>query len=55
LKLVTIRPPEAILGEVDEIVKAGMYHSTSSAIRATVRDMLKKELWRTEEMHSAVP
>jgi len=49
LKLVTVKLPEAILEGLDELVKAGMYQSRSAAIRAAVRDMLKKELWRTEE------
>jgi hypothetical protein len=49
LKLVTVKLPEAILEGLDELVKAGMYQSRSAAIRAAVRDMLKKELWRTEK------
>jgi antitoxin ParD1/3/4 len=49
LKLITVKLPEAILEGLDELVKAGMYQNRSAAIRAAVRDMLKKELWRTEE------
>ena len=49
MKLVTVKLPEAILEGLDELVKAGMYQSRSAAVRAAVRDMLKKELWRTEE------
>ena len=49
MKLVTVKLPEAILEGLDELVKAGMYQSRSAAIRAAVRDMHKKELWRTAE------
>ena len=49
LKLITVKLPEAILEGLDELVRAGMYQNRSAAIRAAVRDMLKKELWRTEE------
>jgi hypothetical protein len=45
LKLVTVLLPEAYLEGLDELVRANMYPSRSSAIRSSVRDMLKKELW----------
>jgi len=45
LKLVTVLLPEAYLEGIDELVRANMYPSRSSAIRASVRDLLKKELW----------
>ena len=45
VKLVTVLLPEAYLEGLDELVRANMYPSRSSAIRASVRDMLKKELW----------
>ncbi|MFH0897030.1 MAG: ribbon-helix-helix domain-containing protein [Candidatus Bathyarchaeota archaeon] len=48
MKLVTVKLPEALIGGLDELVSSGMYPSRSSAIRAAVRDMLKRELWRTE-------
>jgi Arc/MetJ-type ribon-helix-helix transcriptional regulator len=48
MKLVTVKLPEALVRGLDELVKSGMYPSRSSAIRAAVRDMLKRELWRTE-------
>jgi len=49
LKLVTVLLPEAYLEGLDELVRAGMYPSRSAAIRASVRDMLKKELWGRKE------
>jgi len=45
MKLVTVLLPEAYLEGLDELVRANMYPSRSSAIRSAVRDMLKKELW----------
>lgn len=45
LKLVTVLLPEAYLEGLDELVRANMYPSRSSAIRSAVRDMLKRELW----------
>jgi len=45
LKLVTVLLPEAYLEGLDELVRANMYPSRSSAIRSSVRDLLKKELW----------
>ncbi|UCG44558.1 MAG: ribbon-helix-helix protein, CopG family [Candidatus Bathyarchaeota archaeon] len=46
MKLVTVLLPEAALEGLDELVRAAMYPSRSAAIRAAVRDMLNKELWR---------
>ena len=48
MKLVTVKLPEALIDGLDELTSSGMYPSRSSAIRAAVRDMLKKELWRIE-------
>ena len=49
LKLITVKLPEKLIDDVDQLVKAGMYHNRSDAIRAAVRDMLRRELWRTEQ------
>ncbi len=48
MKLVTVKLPEALIEGLDELVRSGMYPSRSSAIRAAVRDLLKRELWRGE-------
>ena len=45
MKLVTVLLPEAYLEGLDELVRASMYPSRSAAIRASVRDLLKRELW----------
>ena len=48
MKLVTVKLPEALIEGLDDLVRSAMYPSRSAAIRAAVRDMLKRELWRTE-------
>ncbi len=48
MKLVTVKLPEALIEGVDELVRSGMYPSRSAAIRAAVRDLLRRELWRRE-------
>jgi len=49
MKLVTVLLPEAYLVGLDELVRSGMYPSRSAAIRAAVRDLLKRELWTKRE------
>ncbi len=49
LKLVTVKLPQKLIDDMDQLVKAGMYHSRSDAIRAAVRDLLRRELWRTDQ------
>jgi len=48
LKLVTVKLPEKLVADVDQLVEAGIYHNRSDAIRVAVRDMLRRELWRPE-------
>lgn len=47
MRLVTVKLPEAIVEGIDELVKTGFYSSRSAVIRAAVRDLLRRELWRT--------
>ncbi len=49
VKLVTVKLPEKLVTDVDQLVKTGVYHNRSDAIRAAVRDLLRRELWRTEQ------
>ncbi len=49
LKLVTVKLPEKLIADVDQLVEAGIYHNRSDAIRAAVRDLLRRELWRPEQ------
>ncbi len=49
MKLVTVKLPEKLITDMDQLVEAGLYHSRSDAIRAAVRDLLRRELWRTDQ------
>lgn len=45
MKLVTVKIPEALLEGIDELVRLGLYPNRSAAIRAAVRDLVRRELW----------
>ena len=45
MKLVSVLLPEAHLKGLHELVRSGMYPSRSAAIRAAVRDLIRRELW----------
>jgi len=47
MRLVSVKLPEAFTDGLEELVKSAMYPSRSAAIRTAVRDLLKRELWRT--------
>jgi antitoxin ParD1/3/4 len=47
MRLVSVKLPTALIEGLDDLVHSAMYPSRSAAIRTAVRDMLKKELWRT--------
>ena len=46
MKLASVLTPESYLEGLADLVSMGMYPSRSAAIRAAVRDLLKRELWR---------
>jgi len=46
MRLVTVKVPEAQIEGLDKLVKMGIYPSRSAAIRTSIGDMLKKELWK---------
>ncbi|MBS7655039.1 type II toxin-antitoxin system ParD family antitoxin [Candidatus Bathyarchaeota archaeon] len=46
MKAVTVRLPKALLDGIDSLIEMGIYQNRSAAIRAAVRDLLKKELWK---------
>ena len=49
LRLVSVHLPEKYVEYIDELVKEKYYPSRSEAIRAAVRDLINKELWRRRE------
>ena len=49
LKLVTVKLPERLIADMDQLVKAGIYHNRSDAIREAVRELLRRELWQPRQ------
>ncbi|MCS7139687.1 MAG: type II toxin-antitoxin system ParD family antitoxin [Candidatus Nezhaarchaeota archaeon] len=47
MRIITVKMPEAYLRDLDELVKSGAYPSRSEAIRAAVKELLGKELYRS--------
>ena len=43
MKVIVARVPEAILSEVDILVRTGRYTSRAEVIRVAVRDLIRKE------------
>ncbi|MFX0097052.1 MAG: ribbon-helix-helix domain-containing protein [Candidatus Hodarchaeota archaeon] len=43
--MISINIPEKYIYELEELVRQEFYLSRSEAIRAAVRDLLKRELW----------
>ena len=43
MKLVSMKIPEAMLEMLDDLVRRRRYPSRSEAIRAAIRDLIKKE------------
>ena len=48
MRIITVKIPESYLEGLEELVNIGRYSSRSEAIRAAIRDLLKKELWDME-------
>lgn len=47
MKLVTVLLPEVFVEGMDDLVRMGRYSSRSEVIRVALRDLLKRELWKT--------
>ena len=50
MKLVTVKLPDALVQGIDELIRAGMYPSRSALVRNAVRDLLKSELWKQQNV-----
>ena len=50
MKLVTVKLPDALIQGIDELIRAGMYPSRSALVRNAVRDLLKSELWKQQNV-----
>jgi antitoxin ParD1/3/4 len=45
MRIITVKIPESYLEGLEELVNTGRYTSRSEAIRAAIRDLLRRELW----------
>ena len=48
VRVVTVKVPEAYVEAIDELVRRGRFTSRSEAIRAAIRELLRRELWIKE-------
>ncbi len=53
MRLITVHLPESYIAGLNELIKQRMYPSRSEAIRAAVRDLLRKELWRERKLKTS--
>lgn len=49
MKLITVKLPDIYVDGIDELVKLGRYSCRSEVIRVAIRDLLKNELWFSDE------
>ena len=40
--------PPALVEGLDELIQDGFYQSRSAAVRSAVRELLRNELWKSE-------
>lgn len=45
MRLITVKVPEVYVKGIDDLVRSGRYSNRSEAIRAAIRELLKRELW----------
>ncbi len=49
MRIITVKIPDTYIDGIDELVRLGRYSCRSEAIRVAIRDLLKKELWFSDE------
>jgi Arc/MetJ-type ribon-helix-helix transcriptional regulator len=47
MRIITVHLPDEFISGLDELVRLDRYPNRSEAIRYSVRDLLKDELWST--------
>ncbi|MEZ0319495.1 MAG: ribbon-helix-helix domain-containing protein [Pyrobaculum sp.] len=59
MSLISVHVPKKMLEELDELVRRGIFPNRSEAIRAALRDLLYKEVFKTrpreEEKEEELP
>jgi len=48
MTLISVHVPKKMLEELDELVRRGIFPNRSEAIRAALRDLLYKEVFKTK-------
>jgi antitoxin ParD1/3/4 len=48
MSLISVHVPKKMLEELDELVRRGIFPNRSEAIRAALRDLLYKEVFKTK-------
>jgi Arc/MetJ-type ribon-helix-helix transcriptional regulator len=49
LRIITVKLPDTYIDGIDELVRLGRYSCRSEVIRVAIRDLLKRELWFSDE------
>ena len=54
MKTISVNIPEAFVRGLEDLVQKGLYANRSEAIRVSVRDLLKRELYNDEYCYTNV-
>ena len=54
MKTISVNIPEAFVKGLEDLVKKGLYANRSEAIRVSIRDLLKRELYNDEYSYSSI-
>lgn len=49
MRIVTVKMPETYIEAIDELIRMGRYSSRSEVIRSAIRELLRKELWSSDQ------
>lgn len=55
MKIVSVQLPQGLINAIDALVKRGVYPNRSEAIRAAIRDLVKRELYSPEVEEKGLP
>ena len=53
MRIISVKMPETYLDWLDRLVKSGKYSNRSEAIRAAVRELIRRELFGNEKRISS--
>jgi Arc/MetJ-type ribon-helix-helix transcriptional regulator len=55
MKIISVQLPQGLINAIDALVKRGVYPNRSEAIRAAIRDLVKRELYSSEVEEKSLP